>query len=275
MPRYRVDFHGHCQGDPMDQLPHTAFQYVDRAVEQRLNAIAITWHRKQFDMADAVDYARERGILLIPGIETELNGTCHTLVLNAPPGAVGPFSTVEDLRRLRQNPSILVIAPHPYYPLRNCLGRHIDEHPELFDAVEWCHLHAPFLPKAISPNEMARAWANRHGKALIACSDAHTLDMVGCNASEVEADELTTEAIFKGIRDGHVTFEEKAFSFNHLALAVWGVICDPPWARRWTHPSDASPTATSPAPADAGVPASPGHSPNRADPRVAAPPTGL
>src|ERR1043165_3748888 len=156
MPHYRVDFHGHCKGDPMDDLPHAVYEYVDRAAACGLDAIAITWHRKQFDIPDAIDYAREKGVLLIPGIETEVNGRCHTLVLNAPLGTVGPFSTLDDLRRLKQNPEVLIIAPHPYYVLPNCLGRIIDAAPDCFDAVEWCHIHLPLLPWFMNPNELAR-----------------------------------------------------------------------------------------------------------------------
>ncbi|HSI86975.1 MAG: PHP-associated domain-containing protein [Candidatus Methylacidiphilales bacterium] len=233
MPRYRVDFHGHCKGDPMDDLPHTVYQYIDRSVERGLNAIAITWHRKQFDIPDAIDYARDRGLLLIPGIETEVNGVCHTLVLNAPPGEVGPTSTLEDLRRLKKYSQVLIIAPHPYYPLRNCLGRIIEQAPDCFDGVEWCHLHVPFIPSFINPNRMAQRWAAKHDKPVVACSDAHCLDSIACNYSEVEADALTTEAIFAGIRAKRVWFQEKAFSLKLLWRAIHGVIVDPPWASKW------------------------------------------
>jgi hypothetical protein len=58
----------------------------------------------------------------------------------------------------------------------------------------------------VSPNLRAARWAQRHGKTLLACSDAHSLQAIGRNPSTVEAEELTEEAILGAVRAGRVSF---------------------------------------------------------------------
>ena len=63
-------------------------------------------------------YARERGILLIPGVEATIEGK-HVLLYNID---VDPerIRTFADLRR-RRSPEWLVVAPHPFFPASFCL----------------------------------------------------------------------------------------------------------------------------------------------------------
>lgn len=216
MPTYRIDFHGHCQGDPLDDIAHTIYEHIDHAHDCGLDAIALTWHRQVFADESAIAYARERGVLLIPGIETELFGRQHTLVLNVKPGQISAKSTLEDLQRVRQNPDCFVIAPHPYYPHFSCLGSTIDKYPEYFDGIEWCHYHFGWIPSPLNPNERARRWALKQGKPLIACSDAHDLHGLGQFYSEVDAEELTAPALFSALRAGRVRFTPVPMSFGYM-----------------------------------------------------------
>lgn len=225
MPAYNIDLHSHCQGDPMDRLDYTAHQAIDRAVEAGLQVLAITWHRRQFHNPDAVAYANSKGLLLIPGIETEIDGR-HVVVLNAPPGSVNACSSLDDLRRLRQNPDIFILAPHPYYPHRSALRRLLDDNPDLFDGVEWNHFHLPFLPRFINPNERARAWALRYNRPLICCSDAHDLHDLGLFYSTVDAPELSTQAIFNALRKGEVQFKVQSFDVKYFFLKLGWVFWD-------------------------------------------------
>lgn len=199
-------------------------EHIDRAVEVGLDAIAITWHGRAFEHPRAVAYARERGLLLIPGMETNLHGKRHTLCLNVTPRCVPGRSTLEDLRKLRDNPEVFVVAPHPYYPHGACLRRTIDRHPELFDGVEWCHLHVNWLRGSLNPNVRARRWAERHGKPLMAFSDAHFLPEIGQVYTEVEADELSTEALFEAMRQCRVRFTPKPLTLGFFARKIKDVV---------------------------------------------------
>src|SRR5277367_737174 len=83
MPSYRVELHSHCKGDPIDRhLQHSLFEHIDHAKAVGLDAIAVTWHRKVCDSREAIEYARERGVLLIPGMEADVDGNRHLVVLN-------------------------------------------------------------------------------------------------------------------------------------------------------------------------------------------------
>jgi predicted metal-dependent phosphoesterase TrpH len=217
MPLYHVELHSHCQGDPVDSyLPHSLFEHIDRAKEVGLDAIAVTWHRKICAVPEAFAYARERGILLIPGMEAEVDRR-HLVVLNLADGDLPADPTWNQIRALRlRKPDVLVLAPHPFYPHPTCLGKVMNDHPDCIDAVEWCSLHVHWLPGRVNPNLRAARWANKHGKTLVATSDAHSLEAIGRNASVVRADELTPEALFAGIRAGHVSFHRRSLKLKSL-----------------------------------------------------------
>jgi len=125
--------------------------------------------------------------------------------------------TWNQIRALRlHKPDVLVLAPHPFYPHPTCLGKTMKRSPDCIDAVEWCILHLQWLPGQVNPNLRAARWAHQNGKTLIATSDAHTLAAIGKNASTVEADELTSDALFAGIRAGRVSFHRRSLEFGSL-----------------------------------------------------------
>jgi predicted metal-dependent phosphoesterase TrpH len=217
VPHYRVELHSHCQGDPVDTyLNHNIFEHIDQAQKVGLDAIAITWHQKTCVHPEAAAYARERNILLIPGIETELNRR-HLVVLNVNENDLAGETTWDEVRALRaRRPDVLVIAPHPFYPHPSCLGNEMSANSDCIDAVEWCILHVHWLPGRVNPNLRAAHWAHHYGKPLLACSDAHTLRAIGKNASTLEADALTPEALFAAIRAGRISFHRHTLDFPSL-----------------------------------------------------------
>jgi predicted metal-dependent phosphoesterase TrpH len=221
VPSYRVELHSHCQGDPIDSyLSHTLEQHIDRAKEVGLDAIAVTWHQKICASPEAFAYARERNVLLIAGMEADVDHK-HVVVLNVAEGDLPGEPTWNQIRALRaRKPEVLVMAPHPFYPHPTCLGKTMNEHVDCIDAVEWCMIHVQWLPGRVNPNLRAARWAKQHHKTLIACSDAHTLNAIGKNASTVEADELTIESIFNGIRAGRVTFHRRSMDFGPLIYST-------------------------------------------------------
>ena len=241
VPFYRVELHSHCQGDPVDtDIRHTIFEHIDQAGKMGLDAIAVTWHRKICSHPEAVAYASERNILLIPGMEAEVDRR-HLIVLNLNEGDLPVEPTWDEVRTLRaRKPGVLVMAPHPFYPHPSCLGDRLDDHIDCIDAVEWCMFHVKWLPGRLNPNLRAARWAHQHGKPLIACSDAHSLAAIGRNASTVEAEALTTEALFAGIRAGHVTFHRQALNFGQLVYHAGKTFASQPrHIRRWLTPKAA------------------------------------
>ncbi len=117
----------------------------------------------------------------------------------------------------RRKPDVFVLAPHPFYPHPSCLGTRLQGNADCIDAVEWCILHLDWLPGSVNPNLRAAHWAHGHGKPMVATSDAHALEVIGRNASTVEADELTPAALFAAIRAGRVTFPRRGLTMRPLA----------------------------------------------------------
>ncbi len=237
MPSYRVELHSHCQGDPIDtHIPHTIYEHIDRAREVGLDAIAVTWHRRICADHEAFAYGRQRNVLVIPGMEAEV-GRKHLIVLNLAEGDLPAEPTWDQVRALRaRKPGVFVLAPHPFYPHPSCLGHGIDDHADCIDAVEWCMLHVGWLPKRVNPNLRAARWAQRHHKPVVACSDAHSLTAIGQNASTVEADALTTDALVAGIRAGRVSFHRRSLDLGQVIGQTGRVFASQPrkvirWAR--------------------------------------------
>jgi predicted metal-dependent phosphoesterase TrpH len=253
VPLYRVELHSHCQGDPVDTyLGHTVFEHIDRAKEVGLDAIALTWHQKVCTAPEAFAYARERGILLIPGMEAEIDRR-HLVVINLADGDLPGEPTWNQVQALRRRkPEVLVLAPHPFYPHPSCLGKILNDHADCIDAVEWCMLHVHWLPGQVNPNLRAARWAHQHGKPLVACSDAHSLAAIGRNASTVEADELTPEALLAGIRAGRVSFHRRSLELVPLVYQTSKAMASQPrhigswvrakWRKRRIHGSSTRPS---------------------------------
>ncbi len=224
MPTYRVDLHNHCQGDPVDVLTHTIFEHIDAAKQAGLDAIAITWHRRVCTDPEAFAYARERGLLLISGMEADVNGK-HVVVLGLREGDLPGQATWDEIRALRaRKPGVVVFAPHPFYPHPSCLNSQLDGNDDCIDAVEWCALHVGWLPDRINPNLRAARWAQRFGKPLLACSDAHSIAAIARNASTVEAEALTEEAILEAVRAGRITFPRQSLNMGDFLYRMSGVL---------------------------------------------------
>ena len=233
MSFYRVELHSHCQGDPQDRyIAHTIFEHIDRAKKVGLDAIAITWHRRICCDPIATQYARERGILLISGMEAEINRG-HLLVLNLAEGDLPGRTSWDEVRALRRRkPDVLVIAPHLFYLNHSCLGYQANPHVDCIDAVEWCMFDVAWLPRRINPNLRAARWAAEHQKPLIACSDAHSLAAIGENASTIVADALTPESLTTVIRSGHVTFQKRRLTVPQMAYHINETFSSQPWHYR-------------------------------------------
>src|SRR5207248_2870406 len=110
----KIDLHTHTSDDPADRIPYTTWDLIDRAAELGYGALAVTLHDHQLETLAFRDYAAERGIVLIPGIERTIEGR-HVLLLNYS-RATESVHSFADLARLRRREQGLVIAPHPFFP---------------------------------------------------------------------------------------------------------------------------------------------------------------
>jgi predicted metal-dependent phosphoesterase TrpH len=215
----KVELHTHTSDDPVDYIPHTVADLVDHAAKLGYQAVAITLHERQLDVTPFRSYAAERGIVLIPGLERSIEGR-HVLLLNFRRGAED-VQTFEDLARLRRRERGLVVAPHPYFPARSCLGAQLDRHAAMFDAVE----RNAMFTSTLDFNARAERWAARHGKPVVGNCDVHRLRQLGPTYSLVDA-EPDPEAICASIAAGRVTVESTPLTWFEAAATMtslmWG-----------------------------------------------------
>lgn len=163
-----------------------------QAVKRSLDGVAICDHDTVKGGLMGNRRAEELGLVLvvIPGIEVSTSKG-HLLVLGASqdiPSEQTPQETIERAREL----GAITIAPHPYKK-KNSLG---DVSDLRIDAVETlnsrCHLGL---------NEKARRMAEHLKKPMVAGSDSHILEMIGCSYTEIDAQPEEGE-ILEAIRRG-------------------------------------------------------------------------
>jgi predicted metal-dependent phosphoesterase TrpH len=195
----KTELHAHTDGDLADRIAHSAEALIDRASALGYGALAITLHDRWTDPAPFRDYAAERGLVILSGIERSIERK-HVLIINGPKDAQR-LKTFADLRAYRAaNPSALVVAPHAFYPIPSALGALLDRHPDLFDALEVNAMRV----KGVDFNTRAMAWASAHGKPLVGNSDLHILSQLGTTYSMVDASEPSSDAICEAIKRGRV-----------------------------------------------------------------------
>jgi predicted metal-dependent phosphoesterase TrpH len=211
----KVELHAHSADDPLDAIPHTTAQLIDRAAGLGYHALAVTLHDRQLDLRSYRSYAAERGITLIPGTERTICGK-HVLLLNFRRGAED-VTNFDELRVLKAREPGLVIAPHPFFPSSTCLGRLIHRYADLFDAVEY---NAMFTT-AINFNSAAERWAREHQKPIVGNGDIHRLRQMGTTYSMIEA-APDADAICDAIRARRVHYVARPVTF----FAAAGVMAE-------------------------------------------------
>ena len=212
----KVDLHLHTAEDPHDNIGHDAVSLIDRAAELGFGALAITLHNRQLWERRLVDYARERGIVLLRGIERTVLGK-HIVLVNFP-AAVEQVRNFDDIAALKARSNGLVIAPHPFFPAPSCVGGLLDRRRDLFDAVEWSY----FWTRALNFNARGARWARAHGKPVVGNSDLHDLRQLGRTYSLVRADS-EPDAICDAIRSGEVTLISSPVPAVELAQTLGGM----------------------------------------------------
>jgi predicted metal-dependent phosphoesterase TrpH len=195
----KTELHAHTDADPADRIPHSVRELVDHAAGLGYGALAVTLHDRYYDPTADRDYARDRGVTLLSGIERGI-ARYHVLLINFPADAASVRS-FDDIAHLRtRHPNGLVVAPHAFYPTTSSLRAALTTHAALVDAVEVNAMHTGL----VDFNARAVAWARAHGKPLVGNTDLHLLAQMGTTYSLVDA-EPDADAICDAIRRGRVT----------------------------------------------------------------------
>jgi len=209
-----MEIHSHTDYDPRDWIDHSAEELIDEVARQGINVLAITCHRALQWSSRLQAYAEAAGVLLIPAVEASIAG--KDVLIYGLEHFEHPMS-FDQLRELRrQNPSILTIAPHPFYPSSSCLGQKLFLYEDCFDAIEYCH----FYTRQVNFNAKAVEAARKLNKPLVGTSDIHFLTQVGKTTSTVNVSERTFAAVSAAIKAGQLELQTNPLSLSQLSLQV-------------------------------------------------------
>jgi predicted metal-dependent phosphoesterase TrpH len=160
-----------------------AAELVDHAEAEGLGAIAVTDHNVFGGALEAVDYARDRELIVIPGEEVKTDGQGEVIGLflsREIPRGLGFAETIEAIREQDG----IVYVPHPFdrmhaIPDPRTLHRHLAE----IDVFEVYNARLLFE----GYNEEALRFARKYNLTMGAGSDAHVLQGVGTGALRMRA----------------------------------------------------------------------------------------
>lgn len=210
----KADLHLHTSEDPNDHLPYNARELIDYAKTLGFDVLAITLHEKLFQDKKVFDYARKKGILLIPGIELKINGM-HVLAYNVTETDIKDIKNLEDLKKIKRK-NTLIVAPHPYYGLIS-LGKNLEKYVDLFDAVEYCHFYTKWIN---GPNKKAARVAWKHNKPLVGNSDAHHLWRLNTTYTLIDS-KKDLNAVINAVKKGNVKVVSTHLTlFRYLRAAI-------------------------------------------------------
>jgi predicted metal-dependent phosphoesterase TrpH len=210
--KLKVDFHLHSKDDIKDRIPHSNETLIDEAARQGYDVISITNHDGVTYSPRLTDYAKERGILLIPGCEAKIQNK-HVLLYN-----FDSICSSFDQVREKKDKNNLVIAPHPFYPARASLNGVLMRYLDAFDALEYCHYHHEW----INFNKKAADLSQEKNIPMVGTSDTHQLFQLGLTYSLIEA-EKDMIAVFEAIKQGKTEIFTRPLSFRQLINIRFGL----------------------------------------------------
>jgi len=168
-----ADLHLHTSWSHDCQIP--AEELLDHAEASGLGAIAVTDHNVFGGALEALELARGRDLIVIPGEEVKTDGQGEVIGLFLSEEIPRRLSFAETVAAIRAQGGV-VYVPHPFdrlhaIPDPATLHRHLDE----IDVLEV--YNARLLFEAY--NEEALRFARKYGVTMGAGSDAHVLQGIG------------------------------------------------------------------------------------------------
>lgn len=210
--KLKADFHIHTKEDKIDKVSYNAEELIDYAKKSGFDVLAITNHNIITYSEDLKNYALEKDIVLIPGVEVKANGK-HIIILNETSLSID-IKRPEDIYNIKRENN-LIVAPHPYFPAPHSLNRQFEKYIDLFDAVEYTSFYINIMPF----NRKAKKMAEMHNLPLIGNSDAHYIEQLGKTYTIVDA-EKNADSIIKSIKEKKVELITKPLGFNMKDIKI-------------------------------------------------------
>ncbi|MBU0457656.1 MAG: PHP-associated domain-containing protein [Nanoarchaeota archaeon] len=194
----KAELHIHIDKDPIDNIKYSAYDLIDEAKKKNFDILAITCHDYFFEDNLIDDYAKEKGIILIKGIEKTIKKK-HVLIYSTKK-EVEKINSFKELSEFKEkNPDTLIIAPHPFHHDPTCLGKRIIKYLDLFDAWEYSY----YYTKWFNPNKKTVKLAKKFNRILVGNSDVHDLYFLGKTFTLIDA-KKEKNSIIQAIKEGKV-----------------------------------------------------------------------
>lgn len=208
----KADLHLHAGEDVFHKLGYTSKELIDYMAKLGFKVIALTFHKNVHYNKELVDYADKKGILLISGVERFVDGV-EVLIYNLTNEEAQQINSFEELRafKKKKGKKVLVIAPHPFFLRKDCLGDKLVKNIDLFDAIEYSH----FYLSSINLNKKAVRVARKHGVPVVGNSDAHAFSAINHTYSLIDS-KKDLESVFKAIRSGKITIKTKPVPLKYF-----------------------------------------------------------
>jgi predicted metal-dependent phosphoesterase TrpH len=167
-------------------------EIVDKAIKEGVNCIAITDHGEIKGALEAMEYAKGKPILIIPGIEVK-SKEGDILGLNVKEKIPNKLSARETIRRIKEQGGFVVI-PHPFGLFCKFRGN-LKELIKEIDAIE-------VLNTSIfgNGNEIAKKFAKENNLPFTVGTDSHSPNFIGKCYLEIPGENLSIEEIFERIK---------------------------------------------------------------------------
>lgn len=178
---------------------------VEAALKKGIDCIAITDHNEVQGAVEALEYAKGKPILIIPGIEVKTKEG-DILGLNVKKVISKGLSAKETIKKIKEERG-MAILPHPFGFFCSFKGNPEDLLKEI-DGIEV--LNASIFG---SGNKIALDFAKKHNLPFACGSDAHFPNLIGRVFLEIPGENLSIEEVLEKIknRKGKIVGSEANF----------------------------------------------------------------
>ncbi len=219
-----ASLHNHTGSDPIDPIPYSEEDFIDHAAKDGFKIVAITCHNKHVVTKKLIKYAKEKGILLIPGIEKSIKRR-HIVILNSTRESED-IKTFADLKKYKENhPECFIFPAHPYFPSLNIFKDEIEPNIDCFDGIELSWWYS----KLINFNKKGEKLAKKYDLPFIGTSDTHFLHLHGKTYCQIDAKELSTKSVLEALRKGDFKNITKPIPIWRMTLIPFIILKDKAW----------------------------------------------
>ena len=197
----KSDFHCHSGFDMGDEkLPYTSKELISYAAKLGYGVLALTNHDDVIHTKELNEYAKRKGVLIIPACERTIEDK-HVVLLDITQKQMENIKTLSDLEKYKKE-NILAMAAHPFFPHKSALREQLIEHINLFEAIEWSHFYTPWF----NFNKKAAVIAEKYNKTLLGTSDCHWFEQLNHTFTLVDS-KKTKESVLEAVRKNSIKLQ--------------------------------------------------------------------